>query len=188
MSVRDEIISLNEVFKLKETYRFSRVHDRQESSAEHSWSCLVVADYLLSFVEADIDRLRVYELLMYHDLVEAECGDVAFFDEEARKDKSVIEQAAAKRLAKKLPSCVAEKFLSCFFEYEKALSLEARFAHLVDGFESDAFYGLYPSKKSIISSREYDNKRLGVFESFPELKEHYHELKQLRMQEGIIDE
>ena len=34
--------------------------ERQESSAEHSWSAMVLADWILSNFEIKVDKLRVF--------------------------------------------------------------------------------------------------------------------------------
>jgi len=60
---------------LKSAYRLNKVGERRESAAEHSWSCLLLADPFLSSCEEPLDRLKVYELLLYHDVVEIIVGD-----------------------------------------------------------------------------------------------------------------
>lgn len=188
MTVQDDVKHLENVFRLKEVYRFSQVQERKESSAEHSWSCLVVADILLNYVKQPINRLRVYELLTYHDLVEVEAGDVGAFSGHGKEEKLRQEQEAAHTLAKRLPPSIAQKFLVCFTEYTEEKTREARFAHLVDGIEADAFYGMYPPKKAVVSAEEYDRKRAKHLKAFPEIKPIYDEIKRLRIKEGIIIE
>ena len=98
------------LYKLKEVYRANSVADRKESSAEHSWSCLVLADYFLSKHNFSVDRLKVYELLMYHDAVEIIVGDVSIDDDEARVNKVQQEKDAIGVLKRKLPVELSEKF------------------------------------------------------------------------------
>ena len=85
----EEINKLRRLYHLKHVDRFNSVLKRKESSAEHSWSCLILADYFLNLMkDRDIDRLKVYELLLYHDVVEIEAGDIGLLETEKRKDKN----------------------------------------------------------------------------------------------------
>ena len=76
--------------ELKSVYRTNSVGGRHESSAEHSWSCLILADYFLNLTKKKIDRLKVYDILIYHDVVEIETGDVNINDVEKHKKKKSI--------------------------------------------------------------------------------------------------
>ena len=44
--------------KLKTVYRFNSVDDRKESSTEHSWSCLILADFFLTQMDHNLDQLK----------------------------------------------------------------------------------------------------------------------------------
>src|SRR3989344_2474871 len=46
--------------KLKSVYRKNSVANRKESSAEHSWSCLLLADFFLSKLDLNFDEKREY--------------------------------------------------------------------------------------------------------------------------------
>lgn len=70
------ILQIKKLYELKHVLRDNHVRNRIESVAEHSRSALILADYFLSTLQLDVDRLRVYELLMYHDVVEIETGDI----------------------------------------------------------------------------------------------------------------
>lgn len=59
-----EINKLKKFYELKNVERACSVTGRKESSAEHSWSCLILADYFLSVMKNhQLDRLKVYEIL-----------------------------------------------------------------------------------------------------------------------------
>lgn len=60
------------LYQLKAVYRACDVDDRKESSAEHSWGCMILADYFLSKMKLKLDRTKVMDILLYHDLVEVE--------------------------------------------------------------------------------------------------------------------
>lgn len=71
----EDLDGIRYLYRLKEIERLNSVGSRRESAAEHSWSCLVLADYFMSRSDTGLDRLRVYELLVYHDVIELEAGD-----------------------------------------------------------------------------------------------------------------
>jgi putative hydrolases of HD superfamily len=129
------MVDINEfrtIYKLKSVYRLNTVDNRHESSAEHSWSCLVLADYVLNLSKLKIDRLRVYELLMYHDLVEIYAGDTPTapgIDNNTQKSR---EDRAAKRLIKELPKELSKKYSGLQKEFEELKTIESRFANAID--------------------------------------------------------
>jgi Zn-dependent M32 family carboxypeptidase len=95
---------LRKFYELKNVERTARVGQRRESPAEHTWSALILADYVLSMMKnSTLNRLKVYELLLYHDVVEIEAGDVNLLDEQNRKHKAEREKEAAHILKKHLP-------------------------------------------------------------------------------------
>ncbi|MBT4651112.1 HD domain-containing protein [Candidatus Woesearchaeota archaeon] len=129
----EEINKLRRLYHLKHVDRFNSVLKRKESSAEHSWSCLILADYFLNLMkDRDIDRLKVYELLLYHDVVEIEAGDIGLLETEKRKDKKENERKAMLKLKEEFPKSVTSKFEILFNEFEAAETKDAKFAKAID--------------------------------------------------------
>jgi len=93
-----DLKKLRKFYELKNIQRTNSVGNRKESPAEHSWSSLILADYFLTRSNMKLDRLKVYELLMYHDVVEIECGDICISKEKERENKKENEKQAAIRL------------------------------------------------------------------------------------------
>ena len=114
--------------------RLNRLLDgtRAESSAEHSWHLALTALVLAPRVAPDVDLARVVEMIVLHDLVEVEAGDVPIYDEQARLDVVVAEQAALARLFARLPAEEGERLLRLWHEAEEVRSDEARFAKALD--------------------------------------------------------
>ena len=166
----EELVKLRQINKLKEVYRFAAVGKRKESSAEHSWSALIVADYLLSRSKLKLDRSKVYELIMYHDLAEIEAGDnplnpnVLPFKKYKEK-----ETKAAKNIAKSLPAPLNKKYLELFEEFEEGQTKEAQFAKLVDAIDADLHELDYPQDWKGWTEEYYLSKRENIFKKFPEL-------------------
>ncbi|MBU1975023.1 MAG: HD domain-containing protein [Nanoarchaeota archaeon] len=128
----NELQFLRTFYKLKQVYRENSVADRKESSAEHTWSAMILADYFLTKGQYKLDKLKVYDLLLYHDLVEIETGDIGIHREEARKDKDAQEDKAAKKLSKDIPLVLQAKYLSLHTEFAEQKTSEAKFAKAID--------------------------------------------------------
>jgi putative hydrolase of HD superfamily len=120
------------LYKLKEVYRTCHVLDRNESSAEHSWGCMILADYFLNKMKTKLNRGRVMDILLYHDLVEVEAGDTPVHDKEALKTKKFREREGLKKLKKKMPKELVYRYLKLHKEFEECKTGEAKFANAVD--------------------------------------------------------
>jgi len=105
--------------------------DRYENSAEHSWQITLTA---LLFLQSrpELDALKVLKMLLIHDVVEIDAGDVQVYDDAARKANEVHEQAAARRLFGMLPEPLGSEFHNLWLEFEEASTPEAVFAKAAD--------------------------------------------------------
>ncbi|WP_226583160.1 HD domain-containing protein [Acuticoccus sediminis] len=125
---------LAELEKLKSVTRQSRLVDgsRNENSAEHSWHLAMFAMVLAPHAPG-VDVGRVIELLLVHDIVEIDAGDVPYHL--AGKDLAKIaeaENAAAARLYGLLPGAEGQRLRAHWDEFEAAETPEARFAKGLD--------------------------------------------------------
>ena len=129
-----QIAFLAEADKLKSVIRRTPLVDssRLENSAEHSWHLVLVVMVLREYGPADIDWMRVMEMVAVHDLVEIDAGDVSAYDVDALSAKALREQAAADRVFGLLPPDQGERFRSLWDEFEASTTAEARFANAVD--------------------------------------------------------
>ena len=128
------IKSLTELEKLKTVERGLNVGNRKESSAEHSWSCLLIADMVLDYIDEPLDRLKVYEYLLYHDVVEVYAGDAKFNNPDEMKMKLEKEEMALRKILSFLPN--AERFQKIITEYENRETRESEFAKAIDCIDS----------------------------------------------------
>jgi putative hydrolase of HD superfamily len=114
--------------------RVNRLVDgsRSESSAEHSWHLALMALVLAAEHAPDVAIGRVTAMLVLHDIVEVEVGDVPIYDEQARREIVAAEHAAAVRLFGRLPAAQGEQLLHLWQEFEAAESTDARFARAID--------------------------------------------------------
>ena len=114
--------------------RVNRLLDgsRSESSAEHSWHLALMAIVLAAEHAPDVDLGRVVTMLVIHDLVEVEAGDVPIYDEQLRLDIVAAEQRAAVALFGRLPADQGDRMLELWHEFEAAQTDDARFARAID--------------------------------------------------------
>lgn len=169
----DEILKFNKFNKLKQVYRMNSVEDRKESSAEHSWSTLMLADYFLDKITQKIDRLKVYEIIMYHDVVEIESGDIALDPNNHVPDRKEIELKATEKLKEKLPKNQAEKFFKLFLEFEEQKTIESRFANAIDKFDAIVQEIDYKTDWKGWSRDFLQDKKEKFFLEFPEINKEF---------------
>ncbi len=162
--------------KLKSTYRFNSVENRKESSAEHTWSCLILADFFITKFNLKLDKLKVYELLMYHDVVEIEAGDTPLHPNMKEQNKSEKEKKAMKILYKKLPTPLNKKFYNLFEEYEEQKTKESKFAKAIDALDAVIHELDYKEDWKDWSEEFLMNKKLKFLEEFPEVKKIFFEI------------
>lgn len=75
-----QLAFLREIDRLKSIVRLTPLIDRsrRENSAEHSWHLAMYALVLAEHAACSIDILRVVKMLLIHDIVEIDAGDVPF--------------------------------------------------------------------------------------------------------------
>lgn len=119
---------------LKSINRASRLvsGERFENSAEHSWHLTLFARILAEHANEPVDVERVVFMLMVHDIVEIDAGDVPLHAPNQNPDIQAIEQAAANRLFGLLPEDQARLLRQVWDEFEEANTPDARFAKAVD--------------------------------------------------------
>ncbi|MDR2190988.1 MAG: HD domain-containing protein [Candidatus Peribacteria bacterium] len=126
------LLLIRKLYDLKTVYRDIPIQNKYESSAEHSRSAMLLADYFMDKLQLNLDRAKVFELLLYHDLAEIEIGDISLADTEARKNKKKAEYEAMEHIASTLPSFMGEKYKALYEEFEGKETPEARFAQAMD--------------------------------------------------------
>ncbi|TRW94874.1 HD domain-containing protein [Paracoccus sp. M683] len=129
---------LAEADRLKSVYRANTLIDgsRQENSAEHSWHLALYALILADQAGAGIDIGRVIRMLLIHDLVEIDVGDVPLHSAGGQAHGSVevqaAEAAAARRIFGLLPPSQAAALYALWQEFEATETPDAVFAKALD--------------------------------------------------------
>lgn len=138
----DQIIkAILNVLKLAERLKFELRHSwlsngRRESVAEHSWQMALMAVLVYKSLEHPIDLEKALKMIIIHDLVEAEAGDVPFFETGPRQEtKSVLECKAIENIRQMLDDEIGDEIYKLWHEFEAGKTTEARFVKALDNLE-----------------------------------------------------
>ena len=126
---------LREADQLKGVLRQSSILDgsRKENSAEHSWHLALMALVLREYAPPGTDLNRVTAMLLIHDLVEIDAGDLfVYADAAAQARQEAAEHAAADRIFALLPPAQGPGLRALWDEFEERRTPEARFARALD--------------------------------------------------------
>ncbi len=129
---------LNEADRLKSVLRATTLVDgsRPENSGEHSWHLALYALILADQAEPQVDLNRVIKMLLIHDLVEIDVGDVPIHSANGQAhgstDTQLAEARAAERIFGLLPSDLGGELKALWEEFEAAQSPDSVFAKSLD--------------------------------------------------------
>ena len=107
-----------------------------ESVAAHSWGMSVLAMHLCP---DELDKMRVLEMCLVHDLPEVEVGDLTPHDDTSTKSED--EHRAMERLA--------PHWLDLFEEYEAGLTEEAKFVKDLDKLDMALMARIYEDSQGL---------------------------------------
>ena len=129
---------LNEADRLKSILRATTLVDgsRPENSGEHSWHLALYALILADQAAPGVDINRVIRMLLIHDLVEIDVGDVPIHSANGTAHASAETQAAEARAADRifglLPPDLRDCLRALWEEFEAAQTPDAVFAKSLD--------------------------------------------------------
>jgi 5'-deoxynucleotidase YfbR-like HD superfamily hydrolase len=133
--IAKQVEFLVEIDKIKGVFRRTLLIDssRYENDAEHSWHLALFVLILAEHAnEPGLDLLRTVKMVLIHDIVEIDAGDVFLYDTALQAGKAEREAAAAARIFGMLPQEQGEEFRALWEEFEARETPEARFAAAVD--------------------------------------------------------
>ncbi len=110
----------------------SRTAARHETDVEHSYFLTMLAWYLVDSLALPLNKHKILEYGLVHDLVEAYAGDTYILDEEARKTKHEREEKARVRMADEFPEF--SDLHANILAYESQKDSESRFIKVLDKF------------------------------------------------------
>jgi len=118
-------------FRLVERTMLAKGSDRRENDAEHSFHMAFLAWAIIDDLKLQLDKAKVFELCLAHDLVEIYAGDTfAMASEEYVASKVERERLALQQLQAELPGFPT--LIKVIEEYEALSSEEACFAYALD--------------------------------------------------------
>ncbi|MFT4149667.1 MAG: HD domain-containing protein [Paracoccaceae bacterium] len=129
---------LVEADRLKSVLRASTLCDgsRRENSGEHSWHLALYAMVLAGQAGQGVNIDRVIRMLILHDLVEIDTGDVPIHSANGQAHGSAETMAAETRAAERifglLPGAQGAEFRALWEEFEAAQTPDAVFAKSLD--------------------------------------------------------
>ena len=129
---------LNEADRLKSVLRATTLVDgsRRENSGEHSWHLALYALVLADQAAPGVDINRVIRMLLIHDLVEIDVGDVPIHSANGlahgSADTQAAEAQAADRIFGLLPKDLGNDLRAMWDEFEAAQTPDAVFAKSLD--------------------------------------------------------
>ena len=163
---------------------------RRENSAEHSWHLAVMAVTLAELAPPGTDIARVTAMLLLHDLVEIDAGDLFVYADAARQARQEeAERAAADRIFALLPPDQAARFRGLWDEFEERRTPEARFARGLDRLQPmlanfNAGGGTW-QEHGITADRVLDKVRL-IEDGSPALGRYARDLVDRAVAEGLL--
>jgi putative hydrolases of HD superfamily len=129
---------LNEADRLKSVLRATTLVDgsRRENSGEHSWHLALYAMVLADQAGPGVDISRVIQMLLIHDIVEIDVGDVPIHSAGGQAhgsaDTMAAEARAADRIFGLLPNDLRDDLRALWEEFESAETPDAIFAKSLD--------------------------------------------------------
>ncbi len=182
---KKDLLKLEQINELKKVERSNPIQGRKESAAEHSWSCLVTADYFLERTEKDLDELEVYRHLIYHDLHEVEAGDTPLKPgNEVFRDRDETE--CMEKFAEQLPRPISSNLRKYFIGFEKLETKEAKFARAIDSIDP-VINMLYDKGAWEGWSEEFLRKhKTDHFKGFPVIMEAFEHLVDILKENGCL--
>jgi putative hydrolase of HD superfamily len=107
--------------------------DRPENSAEHSWHLAMMSLVLAEHAPPGTDVNRVTGMVLVHDLVEIDAGDLFLYaDQDLQDQQEIAERAAADRIFALLPAEQGLVLRHLWDEFMARQSPEAKFARALD--------------------------------------------------------
>ncbi|MEI2664178.1 HD domain-containing protein [Rossellomorea sp. LJF3] len=143
--MKKELVNILELVKLGEKLKSEMRHSwlsngRQESVAEHTWRVSLMAMLMEPYLTEKVDSEKLLKMIIIHDLVEAEAGDIPAFDtmkdSAVKEQKELNERKSIERIRDMLDDPLGKEFYELWHEFEEKETYEAKVANALDKLEA----------------------------------------------------
>lgn len=140
---------------------------RNESDAEHCFSCMMLAIEIMERERLDLDQLKVLKIIAVHELCEIDAGDHTPIDDITLEEKYNLELEGVKRLSKEynLPWV-----LDLWLEFEENKTPEAQFAKKMDKLDcimQSKVYAKMEGREELFQEfYDFGKERVGEFSKY----------------------
>lgn len=178
--------------RLKNVIRVNALFDasRAENTAEHSWHAATSALILAPYAEGDVDIDRVIRMLLIHDLIEIEAGDIfAYAEPEVLAQQEQLENEAAEVVFTQVSSPRGEELRALWDEFEARITPDAKFAKAIDRLlpiYSNIYNGGELWKQHKVSLAQVQENVAIIREGSARLADLVDELVLMAAQEGLL--
>ncbi|AUD06161.1 HD domain-containing protein [Spirosoma pollinicola] len=144
MATIPQLQAVLDTLKLAERLKFELRHSytssgRQESVAEHTWRMALMAVLIEPYLTQTVDMAKLLKLIIIHDLVEAEAGDIPVLDVIRNPDLRLVKQQregqAIDNLRHQLGDPLGQEVYTLWYEFEEKDTYEAKVANALDKLE-----------------------------------------------------
>ncbi len=127
---------IENIDKLKNTYRKCLIMsgEREESTAEHSFSLAMSVLCFKKFSNQEFDLFKAIKMALFHDLAEALIGDTFHYDKGEKPQEMSESEALQKILEPIIDTELAKEIYELWAEFESGEGKEAIFLRGIDRF------------------------------------------------------
>lgn len=186
-----QIDFIKEIDKIKYIQRRTKLinSNRRENDAEHSWHLAIMALILSEHANEKVDILKVVKMLLIHDIVEIDAGDIFIYDTQKNHCNTANEEKAAERIFGLLPTEQKEEYIALWLEFEERKTPEAKFARAMDRLEpllQNASNNGGTWREYNVDYQEVYKKKIAIKEGSESLWNFANELLNESVEKGIL--
>jgi putative hydrolases of HD superfamily len=143
--MKSNLAKILEIIKLAEKLKLELRHSwlsngRQESVAEHTWRVSLMAVLIEPYLMEKVDTTKLLKMIIIHDLVEAEAGDIPAFDTmnniALKHQKRANEIKSIQKIRDTLGNPLGNELYNLWFEFEKKDTYVGKVANALDKLEA----------------------------------------------------
>ena len=192
--ILEEIARIKYLYKVKGIIRYGRERDpweRAESVAEHVYAMMVLVNYFIPLEdpEGKLDRARIMDMALVHDIDEIENGDIINYkktDEDRLREEQDMQTALDS-----IPQSMTIDTRALVDEYNKQETRESQFVKAIDKvepvFELFDKYGKTIVHKNKTTYEQFIGPKSSYIRDFPMIVQFVEIMTEEMMKQGYFD-